>query len=850
MAIQTFVLENGMHVYLEENHAAPVISFNALVKVGSAFETDEEAGIAHFIEHMLFKGTPTFPVGTIAREIEAAGGEVNAYTSFDQTVYYINMASRYADRGLEILADAIANPLFDATEVDREREVILEEIRRGKDNPSHQIGEMLFENAFVRHPYRRPIIGFPQTVTSFDRARLTDFFKRWYTPKNIAFIVVGDFEMQTMFEKIKKAFASVSGDAAPIPLADALLDLPQQKPISTIAAANIQSTHFACGFHIPEITHADVPALDVLSHILGGADTSRLEQEVKEKKQLVQRVFCYAYSMRHPGLFTVGGLCEDSKLEPALTAVHEEIKKITQSPVSTTELTRAKLNIRSSEIYERESVGGQASKLAYFLATAGTHDFETRYYQMLTDVTIEDVRRVARTYLTQENCTSIFLTPEKSQWNKKNLPVVSEKKVVTAKGSKKTANGAPFVHRFKNGLTLIIRENHILPIVSMVIGQIGGTRFETKANNGISNLVANTLTKGTTTRSAIQIAHDTEKIAGSLSGFSGRNTIGLKGEFLSEHIREGFHLFADVLTHPAFASDEVAKEKKQLLHEIRNQEDALDQLAFIQFLGQLYPRHPYGLRSLGTKESLTKLTPAMLRTYWANSMRAKGAVMAISGDVSPDEIIELAKEFLSDLPSGAAKAPKIKPDSRPKKILSAEMKKKNKQQAHIVLGFQGPTFKGSDRHAMAVLNNLLSGQGGRLFLKLRDEMSLAYSVTSIVQYGIDPGYFAVYIGTDPAKIDTAIDGIKNELAKISDTVVSESELSRAQQYLVGTYELDRQRNSSIASSLAFNQLYGLGLEEIGRYPQQILAVTAQDVQKTARKYIDLDRYVLSVVRPG
>ena len=172
MAIQSFTLDNGMQVLLEENHAAKVVSFNALAKVGSVNETDDEAGISHLIEHMLFKGTPTRPAGIIARDVEAAGGDINAYTSLDQTVYYINMASRFSKQGLEILADAIQNPLFDAEELAREKEVVLEEVRREQDNPSRMTIEHLFQSAYKAHTYGRPIIGF-QKRSSHSRGMMS-----------------------------------------------------------------------------------------------------------------------------------------------------------------------------------------------------------------------------------------------------------------------------------------------------------------------------------------------------------------------------------------------------------------------------------------------------------------------------------------------------------------------------------------------------------------------------------------------------------------------------------------------------------------------------------------------------
>jgi len=853
MAIQTYTLENGMQVLLEENHVAKVVSFNALVKVGSANETDDEAGICHVIEHMVFKGTPTRPTGAIARDVEAAGGEINAYTSFDQTVYYINMATRFADRGLAILADALQHPLFDETELAREMEVILEEIRREKDNPGRMVGEILFKHSYERHPYGRPIIGFPETVKSFTRKSLMDFYGRWYVPKNISFIVVGDFDTETMLEQIKRTFARFEGPPPPQPDVEAIVEPPQKDLRIVVEHMNIQSTYLALAYHIPALIHADVPALDAMSHILGGTESSRLEQIVKEKKHLVHHISAVSYTPKDPGIMTISAVLNDDNVQKALEAIQHEIERMHKESVLVSELSRAKLNIRSNEIYEKETVGGQAGKLTSFLAAAGSHEFESRYYQMLMDVRAETIRQVAKKYMTPENCTLAILTPNGSVWpkHKKKLSQALgyETNAKPQKKLPKETKTSVAEFKLKGGLKLLVRENHNLPLVAMSMAWLGGTRSETPATNGISELTARLLTKGTKNRDAMTIAKEIERLAGHLEGFSGRNTFGLRCQFISDYINDGVELFCDILTHPSFTPHEVMHERRLLLQSIKDQEDALASMAFIHFLKTLYPRHPYGLRVLGESKAVKRFTPAIIKRNYKNILKSEGTIISVVGDISPREIIELLEHHLGDLPRGSAKTRRIPADPKPTEPKVTELKKKEKQQAHIVLGFQGTQFMSHDRYAMTVLNNILSGQGGRLFLELRDRMGLAYAVSSIHIEGIEPGYFAVYIGTEPAKVDTAINGIKSELKKIIGESVSADEIARSQQYLVGTYELESQRLMALASAYTFNELYGLGVGEVERYPKKILAVTREDVSRVARKYIDPEAYVLSIIRP-
>lgn len=849
MPIQTFVLPNGMQILLEEQHNAPVVAFNALVKVGSSHESPGEEGICHALEHMLFKGTPSRHMGAIAKEVEAAGGEINAYTSLDQTVYYINMASRFASCGLEILADAVRNPLLDEREFEREKEVILEEIRREQDNPARMMGEHLFDHAFRAHPYGRPVIGTPASVAALTRARLAAFHRRWYTPRNIALIAVGDFHTPAMMRAIRRAFGGFRG---PPPPRHPIPREPRQTALKLFTKPMaIQSAYLALGFHIPEIAHGEIPALDCLAHALGGADSSRLEQEVKERLKLVHSISASTFALKDPGLFVISAVMRDRDITRALQAIRGEIDRVREEPIGAEELSRAKLNIRSDEIYERETVGGQSAKLAFFLATAGDHAFEQRYYQRLAAVRTEDVREAAHRYLACEAATAVLLFPEGSAALKASGAIRRALAPPPPKLSPTRRAKAPSAERVRlpGGATLIVREQHRLPLVSLYAVAPGGTRGETPRTNGLFVLTARTMAKGTDRLDAVGIARAIEKMAGHLEGFSSRNAVGLRAEMLSEHFDEGFRLFGDVLSHPAFAPEEVERERRLVLSAIKDQEDALSSLAFAEFLKTLFPRHPYGLRALGTAASVKSLARADLVRCHRGAFRARSLVLSVVGDVCAAEVVRLARELSERLPQGHPARPHPRLDLRPGSRRDVIIPKREKQQAHIVVGFMGTTYRRKDRFAMAVLNNILSGQGGRLFLSLRDSMGLAYSVHSSHQEGIEPGQFAVYIGTEPSKQQKAVEAILAELRRIREERVTAEELTRAKNYLVGTYELDLQRTQTMAGIYAFNEFYGLELEEIERYPSRILAVTREEILRTARTYITPDAPVVAIVKP-
>lgn len=842
-------LKNGLTVVLEENHTAPVAALNFLVKAGSADETDAEAGICHVIEHMLFKGTKNRQVGQIAHDVEASGGEINAYTSFDQTVYYINMATRFMDRGLDILADAVQNPTFDPTELEREKEVILEEIRRERDSPGRWVGEILFQKAFTKHPYGRPIIGFDKTVKSFTQKTLFAFYQKWYTPQNSAFLAVGDFRSDEMLKKLERLFSDDgrgNGAATQRPA-----EPEKFQTAVEIRPDNIQSTHFAFGFHIPQMTHDDVPALDILSHILGGTTSSRLEQVLKEKKRLVQMIYTHAYTPKDPGLLLVGGQLNTAKAEAAFRAFWEEIEKLKTEGPDSEELQRAKLNIRSHAVFEKESVGREAGKLAYFLATADDLEFEEKYNGKIQNTSAEDVARAARNYLVNRNLAAALLVPKRDfQAKTKNAmekaltaaPLPVQKKA----GRKKMLEAKKIV--LASGVRLILKEERSLPIAAITACFKGGLLAENGANNGIGNLMAHCITKGTHHRSSLEIAEAVEKTAGNLEGFSGKNSFGLRSEFLSEYTAQGLDLFFEVLFDPAWDPQEFAKERVLNLEAIKNLEDNLSALAFHHFQKKLFGPHPYAMRELGTPPSLKGLAPSHLKKWHQKLVSAKNMVLSVVGDVSEREITALLNKQLRHIPKNGRPLPRPSRPKPPGRIQKAIIRKK-KEQAHLVLGFLGPAFTSADNYPMTVLNDILAGMGGRLFVELRDKQSLAYSVTSVYNPGLDPGYFAVYIGCEPSKVETAVKAITQELEKITAAPVETAELEKTKQHLVGTYELELQRNLGLSQMFGFDELYGQGFQEVLRYPEEILRVTREDVLQTARKYIDLKRYVLSVVQP-
>ncbi|MDX1387346.1 MAG: pitrilysin family protein, partial [bacterium] len=402
--------------------------------------------------------------------------------------------------------------------------------------------------------------------------------------------------------------------------------------------------------------------------------------------------------------------------------------------------------------------------------------------------------------------------------------------------------------KLKNGLRLIFRENPNVPTISLRTAHLGGIRAENKKNNGIHTLLSHLWGKSTTNLTAAEMAREMELIAGSVDSFTGRNLTGMKADFLSEKTREGAKLFLDALLHPRWDPREIEREKSNHLEALRREQDAMASLAFKLFLQKLFPRHPYGLSLLGEAKNVRGFKAKDLENQFRRLLNPKHMVIAAVGDFDTQAMMDLLIPSLEGLKGKKDGLGPFKTDPLPKKNIRVE-KKLDKLQAHIVYGFRGVRFKDPDRYALDVLNNILAGQGGRLFLELRDKMSLAYSVTSLSQEGIEPGYFGVYIGTEGSKVNTAIAGIERELKKVLAQKVHQSEMDRAQQYMVGAYDIELQRNSYVATQLAFNEFYGQSRSEWLDLPKKIMKVTRNQVFQVAHKILKMDHHVLSVVRP-
>ncbi len=847
--IGKFMLGNGLTVVTRENHSSPVVAVQVWVKAGSVTEPADRAGMSHILEHMAFKGTKRRGPGQIAREVESLGGQINAYTGFDQTVYHITIAGRFLENALDILADTLGNSLFDADELAREKEVVLEELRMNEDNPSRVNWKAMFREAYRTHPYGRPVIGYDETIRKITREDLVTYFSRYYYPGNMVLVIAGDVDPGKARPLIEKAFLPLRTHAPPP--GEVPPEPPQEETRVTIQERNTKRAYLDIGFHGPSMRDGDVFSVDLLSAILGSGQTSRLYREVKDARGLVDSVTAYAYTPQHRGVLIATATGAADKAKEALREILRQTFRLAAEPPEGQELARAKTSIESDYVYSLESAGSLARHVGFFEATLGDGGFERMYLQKIRAVTADDIVAAGRKYLRPENLTVAAVVPQGDGAllsGEEVRRIASEAyREATAPAGKERQRGTFVREVLENGIRVIVREDRAVPVVAMEAGFLGGLRGESKGNGGVSTMAAEMLTKGTKFRTAREISEAMENIAADLSGFSGRNSFGLRARFMSKDFAAGFRLFTESLRWPTFPAEELEKKRQEVLGRLKLQKDDMTQSVILLFLATHYGDHPYARNPLGTEETVRAITREDVEGFYRRWADPGNLVIAVSGDIGVNEALSAAREAFGDLPRQEGFVP-IGPMPVPEGggIRWGE-EPRDKEQAHFVIGYTGARITDPDRYALDILGSSLAGMGGRLFTNLRDRKSLAYSVTSFSSEQVDPGFFAFYMGTSPDKLDSAIEDTLQEIAEVRAHGITKEEFERAKKWMIGTYEIGLQSNSAYTDKMLFNELYGLGYEETFREPERIGAVTLEEVNRAAAKVLRTDSYTIAIL---
>src|SRR2546430_5939454 len=626
-AAQKWVLPNGLTVIVQEDHSAPVASVQAWCATGSINEDERlGAGLSHILEHMLFKGTRTRSTNAIAQKIQDVGGYINAYTSFDRTVFWIDVPKDGVATALDVLADAMMNSILPPEEYLKEQEVIRREFAMGFDDPDRMVGQLLFATAYQKHPYRLPVIGQLEVYNQLTQEQVMHYYKTRYVPNNLTFIVAGDVDGEKVRGQLAELFKNYPEKSLKPTFIPAEPPQLGRREVHNEFATEL--TRFALAWHIPEITHPDVPPLDLLSTILGEGRSSRLYRRVREETGLAFGVSCFSYTPGDPGLLGVDATVDPKKRDAAEKLILQIVAEVKQAGVTADELMKAKKMSLSHHLDALTTMRGQASDLGSNWLLTRNLNFSRDYLTAVQKVTLDDIHRVAARYLVDQNLTVTSLNPKGSLGAKQE---VSKPATVTE------------IQKFElsNGLRLLVREDPRLPLVSMSAVFRSGLLAETPEINGITRLTARVLLKGTKTRTAEQIANEIEAIGGSISSDAGNNSMSVGVHVMKPDLKTGVDLLADVLLNATFPEQPIVREKQVQIAGIKQEDEQLTTVARNNLRQALFTDHPYALRSNGSPESVQQLTQKDLVAFRDKYLVGKNGVITVFGDVNAGEVEQL-----------------------------------------------------------------------------------------------------------------------------------------------------------------------------------------------------------------
>ena len=831
---QKWVLPNGLTIIVQEDHSAPVASVQAWCATGSIDEDAHlGAGLSHILEHMLFKGTKTRSTNEIAQKIQDVGGYINAYTSFDRTVFWIDVPKDGVATALGVLTDAMMNSTLPPEEYRKEQEVIRREFAMGMDDPDRVAGLLLFGTAYQRHPYRFPVIGEIEIYNQLTQEQVMQYYKTRYVPNNLTFIVAGDVDA----EKVRQQLTELSAPYPEKSLKPVFIpaEPPQLGRREVHREFPTELTHLSLAWHIPEVTNPDVPALDLLSTILGDGRSSRLYRRVREEAGLAFGIGAFSYTPGDPGLFGIDATVDPKKREAAEQLVMGIVDEVKQAGVTAEELTKAKKILLSHHLGALTTMRGQASDIGSNWLLTRNLNFSRDYLAAVQKVTLDDIKRVAANYLTDSNLTVVSLNPKGSLAAKAEGPKVA---------------AAAEIEKFElsNGLRLLVREDRRLPLVAMGAVFRGGLLAETPQTNGITRLMAKVLLKGTKTRTAEQIANQIEAVGGSISSDAGNNSFSVSLDVTKPDVKLGVELLSDVLLNATMPEKAIAREKEIQIAAIQQEEEQLTTVARNIMRQALFPQHPYALRTNGSVESVQRLTQKDLLEFRDRYIVAKNGVIFVFGDVKAAEVKQLFEKALGGMKPGMLALTDVHP-APPLSGIETVGSRKEKAQGVIMVGFRGASISSPDRHALELIDEASSDLGSRFFVRIREQMGLAYYVGASQMQGLVPGLFAFYLGTDPQKIEPVKTALLDEIRKLANDGLTNEELARAKKKLIGQQEIANQSNEAFGYQCALEELYGLGFDYYKRLEHDVDAVTLDDIKRVAAKYFRDQPYVLATVRP-
>jgi zinc protease len=818
-------LENGFQALLKPDPAAPIVSLQVWVRTGSIHEDAWlGAGLSHLLEHMLFNGTERRGSRQISEDVQAAGAYINAYTSFDRTVYWIETPPESTADCLDILADMTLHSTLPEDEFRKELDVIRREMAMGEDSPGSVVSKLLFATAFQKHPCRHPVIGHRQVFDQLSHDDLTAFYRRHYVPNNMFLVAAGPFDEEDMALRIESLFGAVPrAPRGPVMLP---LEPRQQGQRVVFQQGSTQQTHLRLAWHAPHVTDPNAGALDLVASILGSGHSSRLYQKLREERHLVQSIGAYYYAMGDLGLFIVGAEVDPDKVEAAQEGILQEIERIREDGITEAERSKALNSALSEALDSLTTTRGVASDIGSSWMLTGSPEFTRVFISGIQDTTVEQLRHVCRTFLDPAHATIVALTPKTDR----SGPLIHVPTAAARDTEKRTLS---------NGLTLLLKQDDRLPLVSVRTASRGGSLVEPDGVPGVTRLFSRLLAKDTTQMSAAQITDRIESAGGSFGNFSGGNSFGLEADAMAPDWELALQTVAAGLTIPAFLAPVLDKEKQAQLASIRSDQDRPMTIASILMRQALFAGHPYQFPLSGTEESVTAVTREHLLSLHQTCVTAANTVLAVYGDIDPDAVAARAETLFAPLPHGERlfSAPVLAP------AISGTVRREQtyaKEQAVVLFAYPTAGLYDPDSLALELMADACSDMSSRFFNRIREDLGAAYSVGASRLLGVAGGCFYFYAATSAEMANEVEEALRGEIDILARNGLESAEFVRAKRSWHGSHKNRLQSTSGQAGIHCLDEVQGFGWNHANLQPGLMDALDNDRLRETARRHF-LDR---------
>ena len=835
--IKRDILSNGLTLVHRPDFSSEVVSVQVWVKTGSIHEDAlMGSGLSHYLEHLLFKGTQRRDGKSISREVHAMGGSINAYTTFDRTVYYIDAPSSAFAQIVDVLSDIVLHSTLPAEEVERERDVILREIDMGLDDPDRQLSQALFRTAFQSHPYREPVIGHRSLYEQVTRDDLYAYYQSRYVPNNIVVSVVGAVSPEDCMRAVQGTFGQVErGRLSPVQIEEEPVQLTARRE-DLCGEYNI--SRGGLGFKVPHLSHPDSPCLDALAHALGGGESSLLWESLRNQQKLVHYIDCRNWNPGGRGLFWISFVCDPERQGEVEAAIHELIAEVIAVGFSESVVEKARRQALSGEINGRKTMSGQASRLGIGEVVIGDIHYGRRYLKRLQSIKPEDLQVVASRYLVEEGMSAVTLGPK------------PEADIDRSENLAEVLTLDPFeVVDFSAGARLLVQQDKRLPKVHIRCVMRGGPHYEPSNQRGVTELLAELLTKDTANRSASEISTMVDSIGGSFSATGGNNTLSFAIEVLPADLDIAVDLLSDALTCPVFDESTFRTELEAQIANLKEEDDEILDYGFRKLRERFFGEHPFAIASDGRVADLEQLTCADVEAQFQRLVTAPNVVLAVSGDFDRAHLEQRLKPLLENDLSAAPFEPDLTlPYLGPVEPVDA-IERMDREQAVVLQAYPDVGIQDERYVVGEMLNELFSGMSSRLFERVREDKGMAYYVGSSRVVGLNTGMFVFYAGTHPSQAADVVAEIDQELARVVAGEVTEDELARCRTRLKAARPMGRQTLGARAMHAAINLTYGLTLDDDVEHAAKLDQVDALVLAQFAAEFFDAKRQVRLIVQP-